>query len=169
MKRLFKVALVAVSMLFMASFANAQKIGYVNTNELMQTMPEVKGIQTQINTFQKSYVDQLNSMQTEFQKKAEAYQKGQATMNDAAKTAAESELQDFQKRMQDFNNDASQKVQAKGQELMKPVADKVRGAISAVAKEKGYAYVLDSSQVDLIVAPPTDNMQASVKAKLGIK
>ncbi|GAB2684299.1 hypothetical protein GCM10027037_01760 [Mucilaginibacter koreensis] len=156
-------------MLFVAGFANAQKIGYVNTNELMQTMPEVKGIQTQINTFQKSYVDQLNSMQTEFQKKAEAYQKGQATMNDAAKTAAESELQDFQKRMQDFNNDASQKVQAKGQELMKPVADKVRGAITAVAKEKGYAYVLDESNVDLIVKPAADNMQPAVKAKLGIK
>lgn len=169
MKKLFRVALVAVSMLFMAGIANAQKIGYVNTNELMQAMPKLKDVQNSLNTYQKTFMDQLTSMNTELQNKAQAYDSKRATMTDAARTAAEGELQDFQKRMQDYQNNARQQVEAKSNELMKPLVDQVRAAITAVAKEKGYAYVLDASTIDLIVAPEADNMQASVKAKLGLK
>ncbi len=169
MKRLFKVALVAGCMLLMSGLANAQKIGYVNTNELMQGMPELKTIKTQMDTYQKTFIDQLNTMNTEFQTKGQAYEAKRTTMTDAARTASESELQDMQKRMQDYQNNARQQVDAKSNELMKPVADKVRGAITAVAKEKGYAYVLDAGQIDLIVAPTADNMQPAVKAKLGLK
>ncbi|WP_462266240.1 OmpH/Skp family outer membrane protein [Mucilaginibacter sp.] len=169
MKRLFKVALVAGCMLLMAGIANAQKIGYVNTNELMQAMPEVKGIQTQMQTYQKSFVDQLTTLNNEYQTKGKAYETGREKMTDAQRTVSESELQDLQKRMQDLQTSASNQVQAKSSELMKPVADKVRTAINAVAKEKGYAYVLDSSQIDLIVAPATDNIQVPVRARLGLK
>jgi len=47
--------------------------------------------------------------------------------------------------------------------------DKIRAAVAQVAKEKGYAYVINSAQTDLIVSPPGDDLLADVKAKLGIK
>ncbi len=170
MKKLFKVALIAGCMLFAAGLAHAQqKIGYVNTAELMQNMPEMKALQTQMNTYQKSFMDQLNSMNGEYQTKGQTYEKNRATMTDAARTAAEGELQDIQKRMQDFQNTASQQVQAKSAELLKPVQEKVRTAITAVAKEKGFAYILDASTTELIVAPEADNIQTAVKARLGLK
>jgi len=53
--------------------------------------------------------------------------------------------------------------------LGKPIFDKVRAAITTVAKEKGYNYVMDTSQIDLIVSPPADDMMAAVKLKLGLK
>ena len=36
------------------------------------------------------------------------------------------------------------------------------------AKEKGFTYVLDSSQTALLVSPPADDLIAPVKAKLGL-
>jgi len=80
-----------------------------------------------------------------------------------------SELADLQKRMQDFQTSAQQKIEAKSQEYMKPLYDRVHAAIDAIAKEKGYTYVLDSSQTSLLVSPPADDMMVAVKAKMGIK
>jgi outer membrane protein len=170
MKKLFKVALVAACMVMVGSFAKAQtKIGYINFNQLIDQMPESKTIQKQAQDYQKTFIDVLQGMQTEFQTKAQAYEAKRATMTDALRTQTETELQDLQKRIQDYQQSASQKVQEKYNELSKPLIEKARGAVNTVAKEKGYTYVIDTAQVDLIVSPPTDNLMDAVKAKLGLK
>ncbi|MES2807922.1 MAG: OmpH family outer membrane protein [Bacteroidota bacterium] len=170
MKKLMKVALVALCMVFIGNFANAQtKIGYINTNELIPQLPDYKTVNTAIESFKKQFVDVLQGMDKELQEKAAGYQSKQATMTDAAKLAAQGELADIQKRAQTYQTEASQKVEAKGAELMKPLIDKVNAAITAVAKEKGYTYVIDSSTTALLVAPPTDDLLAAVKLKLGVK
>lgn len=170
MKKTLKVALVAVCVLFMGNFAKAQtKIGFVDFNELVRAMPEFKTVQTQVDAYQKQFIDQLNTMNTTFQTQVKDFQTKSATMTDAAKTAAQGELQDMQQRMQSFQADAQQKVEAKSNELYKPIADKVRTAVEAVAKEKGYGYVFDSSTTQFIVSPPSDDLGAAVKAKLGLK
>lgn len=170
MKKLFKVALVAVCMLFVGNFAKAQtKIGYVNFTELVRSMPEFKTVQTQVDSYQKQFIDQLTTMNGTFQTEAKDFQTQSATMTDAVRTAKQTELQDMQKRIQDYQNNAQQQVDAKTSELFKPLSDKARAALSAVAKEKGYSYVLDSSQVQLLVSPDGDDLMVPVKAKLGLK
>ena len=170
MKKLFKVALVALSMLFVGNFAQAQtKIGYVNFAEVVRALPEFKTMQSQIEIYQKQFIDQLTQMNNELQLKGQEFQKTNATMTDAVRTAKQAELQDIQKRMQDLQNSAQQQVDAKTNELSKPLVDKSRAAVTAVAKEKGYTYVLDSSQIQLLVSPDGDDMMAAVKAKLAIK
>ena len=170
MKRLFKVALVAGFMLLTAGFAKAQsKVGYIDFNALIDAMPETKTVSTNLQAYSKTFMDQLQNMQTELQTKGAAYQKSSATMTDATRTATESELQDMNKRIQDFNNNAQQQVEAKRNELGKPLFDKAKAAITAVAKEKGYAYVLDSGTTNLIVSPAGDDLLASVKLKMGLK
>jgi outer membrane protein len=170
MKRLFKVALVAGCMLLASNFAQAQtKIGHINFNQLFEAMPETKTISTQLNTYKKQFMDQLQVMYTEYQTKGAAYEKARAAMTDATRTASETELTDINKRIQDYQTNSQQQVEAKSNELSKPVVDKATAAINAVAKEKGYAYVLDSSQTNLIVSPAGDDLLAAVKLKLGLK
>ena len=170
MKKLFKVALVAGCMLFVGNFAKAQtKIGYINFDALIGQMPEAKTVKLQMDTYQKQFIDQLTSMNNELQTKGKEYQAQNATMTDAARTAKQAELQDIQKRIQDFQNDAQQKVDAKSSELIKPLSDRARAAITEIAKEKGYTYVFNTANTQLIVSPESDDMMAAVKAKLGIK
>lgn len=170
MKKTLKVALVAVCVLFMGNFAKAQtKIGYVNFSELVRAMPEFKTVQTQVDAYQKQFIDQLNTMNTTFQTEAKDFQTKSATMTDAARTAKQGELADMQQRMQNFQTDAQQKVEAKSNELIKPITDKVRTTVEEVAKEKGYGYVFDSSTTQFVVSPPSDDLGAAVKAKLGLK
>jgi outer membrane protein len=171
MKKLFKVALVAVCMLFAGNFANAQtKIGYINFSELIRSMPEFKTVNTQVQAYQKQFVDELTTMNNAFTTEEQNAQKQQATMTDAQKTAEQGTLQDMQKRMQDFQTDAQQKIEAKSNELSKPLIDKAKAAVTEVAKEKGYTYVFDSSQgASLLVSPDADDLLAAAKVKLGIK
>ena len=60
-----------------------------------------------------------------------------------------------------------QKVQEKSQELIVPIRAKAYENIKLVAKESGYAYVMEASSV--LVGPPGDDILPLVKKKLGIK
>nr|WP_294946018.1 OmpH family outer membrane protein [uncultured Mucilaginibacter sp.] len=170
MKKLFKVALVAAGMLFAGNFAQAQtKIGHINFEQLVGLMPETKTLSTQIDAYKQTFVTTLTSMNNELQLKLKDYNDKKATMTDAVRVQKEGELQDMQKRFQDYQGTAQQSVEAKGNELTKPLVDKARAAIAAIAKEKGYTYVLNSSQTDLIVSPDADDLMAAAKLKLGLK
>ncbi len=170
MKKLLKVALIAVCIVFAGNLAKAQsKIGYVAVDAIVDQMPETKAAITTITAYNKQFIDQLTTMNNELQSKGQAYQAQRATMTDAIRTAKESELSDLQKRFQDYQNTAQQQVQAKQAELGKPIIEKVRAAVAQVAKEKGYAYVINASQTDLVVSPPGDDLSTEVKAKLGLK
>ena len=174
MKKLLKVALVAVCVLTMGSIAKAQnKVGYINFAQLVSAMPDTKTLQTQLEAYNKQFQDQYTAMTTEYQTKGQAYEAQRNTMTDAVRLNKETELSDIQKRIQSFQQDAQQKIAAKTNELSKPLFDKLRAAISQVAKEKGYGYVINSSATSqdelLLVSPPGDDLMTEVKAKLGVK
>jgi outer membrane protein len=171
MRKLFKVTLLALSLLFVGKFSNAQsKIGYVDFQSVVSQMPEAKTIKPQIDAYQKQFVTQLTAMNNELQTKGKAYQDQSKTMSDADKTAKQTELQDLQKKLQDYQTNAQQQVETKSNELIKPITDKARVAVTDVAKEKGITYVLDASQGSpLLVSNQGTDLTASVKTKLGIK
>ena len=171
MRKLLKVALVALGVVFMSNFAQAQaKVGYVSIEQVLQLMPEAKTVQTNIETYQQQFVVTLQGLQKEFDTKLAEYNAKRATMTDAVRTVTESELQSLQQRSTETRDKAQQQVEAKGQELMRPLYEKVKVAINAVAKEKGYTHVLNATTNDLLlVAPPADDLLAAVKLKLGLK
>ena len=81
----------------------------------------------------------------------------------------EKELQDLQGQITSLEQTANEKIEDKLQELLAPVNEKAQKAIEAVAKEKGYSYILDSGAGSIIYALPSDNILDATKQKLGIK
>lgn len=152
-----------------ASFAQAQKFGYVNSQELLAAMPEITKAGTDLEAYSKQYRDQLESMDKEAQKKVQEYQAGEKTMTDAVKTVKQKELTDLQSRIESYQQTAQEKVAKKKEELYKPILEKADKAIKDVAKEKGYAYVFDTGNGAILYANEGDNILALVKAKLGVR
>ena len=170
MKNLLKVALVALGLVFMSNFAKAQgKIGHIAVDQITSLLPEAKTIQTQLQAEQTQWQNSLATLQKEFNDKAKEYEAKKATMTDAARTIKESELNDLQKRYGEMTTTAQTAIDNKISTLSQPLITKVRTAVSAVAKEKGYAYVINTSQTDLVVSPEADDLLAAVKVKLGLK
>lgn len=152
-----------------AAFAQAPKLGYINSAELLQAMPEIKKADSSLQLYGKSFQDQLQSMSKEYESKVQAYQTGEKTMTDAVKEVKVKEIQDLQSRIESFNQSAQEKVGKKKEELYKPILDKADKAIKDVAKEKGYDYVFDASAGALLFAKDSDDIIPLVKTKLGIK
>jgi outer membrane protein len=167
MKILSKLIIV---MLALVSFgANAQKLGHINSQELLQIMPEYKKADTAAQTYQKSLVDEDNSMVTEYQSKKADYDKNKASFPDAVKAVKEQELQDMVTRIQKYEGGAQDQLQSKKQEIFAPVLKKASDAVKEVAKENGYAYVFDTSIGAVIYSQDSDDIMPLVKKKLGLK
>jgi len=170
MKKLVKVALIAICILTVSNLVKAQsKTGFIYFSSIIESMPEKATLQKTLQDYQKTFADQYQAMQTEYQTKGADYEKSKATWSDAVRTVKESELTDIQNRMQKFSTDAQQKMEARQGELVKPLVDKVTLAANAVAKEKGYAFIIDATQQILIVKNDADDITPAVKLKLGIK
>ncbi|SFC54739.1 outer membrane protein [Parapedobacter composti] len=176
MKNLFKgVVVVAVLFLSTGLVSAQQKIGHVNSNDIIQSMPEFKTANTEFENLQKTKEDELQQMGAEAQKKLLQAQELQRNRSEANKDSIDAklqtltvELQEMDRRMQEVQQIAQQELQKKQEELFAPIFQKANTAVQSVAKEKGYAYVFDIANPGLAYFAGGDDLTADVKAKLGI-
>jgi len=146
------------------------KIGHVNTQKVLEQMPDVKAANVQLDTINKTYQAQMKALLDE-------YQKQQQDLNDPTKKYPEAVLMDKQKafkalqdRIQAFRDDANSDIQKKQDELMAPIRKKISDAIGAVAKDNKIDLILDSSQQGVVLySSDNDDLTESVMKKLGIK
>lgn len=169
MKKYVIIAFVAVSGLFSVNAMAQSKVGHINAQALIEAMPEAQAAQKSLQQFAEELDKDGKGLIEEYQKKLTEFDKSAATMTDNIKEIKTKEIQTAQKNIQDYQESAQQKIEAKRAEILKPIYDKARKAIEDVAKEKGYAYVLDSSAGVLLVSPAGDDLAPAVKTKLGIK
>ena len=151
--------------------ANAQaKFGHVNTQEIIQAMPEYTKAKGEIDALQAQYEADLKSMQDEFQKKGEAFDKEQATLPENIKTRRQQELQDMYTKIQQSFQDNQQALQKASQDKMQGITSKVLEAIKAVGQAGGYVYIMEmGAGIPYISTTLSTDVTAQVKAKLGIK
>ncbi len=147
-----------------------QKIGHINADELLQMMPETKAAQTQLEAYGKQLEKEMEEMENELDTKYKAFVDNQAVLTTLAKQSKQQELQQLQQRIQEYGQNAQRDLQNKQVELLSPIIDKATAAVKEVAKENGYAYILDSSQSKAVVIVDNDatDIMKLVKKKLGI-
>lgn len=163
-----KKSLVILVVLLISLAANAQKFGYVNTQELFMQMPELKDVQARMDSLNKQYENLLMTMQEEYQKKLQDYQQKQNTLPDAMRQIQEEELYSMQQRLQTTYQTAQQDVEQKRGEYLKPINERMTKAIQEVGAANNYTYIFDAAAA-VYIAQDADNVMPLVKAKLGIK
>lgn len=170
MKSLFAL-LVAGVVLFSAPDAlaqNKQKFGHIDSNELLQLMPEREAAEKELEAEAKALQQILAEMQAEYEQKLTAYQTSGATMSDLVRQTKEKEIIDLEARIEGVSEQAQMQLEKKRIEVLEPVLEKARKAIKEVADENGYTYVFDSSIGVLLHYPEGDDILPLVKAKLGL-
>ncbi len=163
MKKMIIMLALALPML-----ASAQKIGHVNSQEIMTLMPETKKMSEKLDSLQTSYENQLANMQEEFNKKLTEFQQQQTTMTAGVKEFRQQELAEMEQRMQMFYQTIQKDLQAKQVEYLQPVQTKLLEAINKVGKAQGCTYVMDKASM-LYIAPDALDLTSAVRAELGIK
>jgi outer membrane protein len=148
---------------------NPLKIGYIDFNSLLTTMPGVDSVKIKLQKYQGTLSGQLDAMRSEFENKYQDYQQGAAGMSDLIKQTKEKELSDLQGRIDAFQQKAQTDLQAKQQELLQPIIDKAKAAVKEVAKENKYTYVFNGMEDVLLYTEPADDIMTLVKKKLGLQ
>ena len=150
---------------------NAQaKFGHLNTQEVIQAMPEYATAKTEIDALQKQYEADLKLMQDEFQKKGEAFEKEQATLPENIKQRRQQELQDMYQKIQQSYQDNQQALQKASAEKMQAITAKVVSAIKEVGQAGGFVYIMDmAAGIPYISTTLSTDVTAQVKSKLGLK
>jgi len=166
MKKLIVGAVMALG-IFSASAQT--KIGFINTDELISLMPEAAKVNADLTEYQTSLQQQGQTLTVEADKKRDQYFKDSITLSASMKEIRRDELVKLYQRLQNYDAEAQEKANQYAQTKIGPIREKAMDAIKAVAKEKGYTYVLDASTNVLLVYPPADDLLPVVKAKLGIK
>jgi len=165
----FKLFLIAAVLACTSFAAKAQKTGYISVDQMIQIMPEVAKIDTQMQKYQR---DSINS---EFQSLVEQYNYKDSILNKTDTTKMpvslrkqyHTDLEGIAYQVQNWQSIAQNAYQAKQNQLLQPVYAKVMNAIQGIAKEKGYTYVYDKSV--LIVGPSGDDLLPLVAQRLNVK
>ena len=169
MKNLAK-ALLLICCVWIAGMttASAQKIGHINSIEILSSMDEwkaaqknwetyAKQLQTKLENQEKSLIDDYNA----FVQRVEG---GTVPPADQQKKGAE-----FQQRQLDLEKaqmKAQQDIVKREGELTNPIRDKVLNAIEAVAKDNSYLYIFDTSVGAILYAADSEDVSSKVRAKL---
>jgi len=173
MKSLSKLIIVLTIALLCSFNVNAQntkfKIGHINSSELMQYMPGRDTAQNALMKFAKELEEQLQLMTKEFETKYQDYLANESRLTEIVKKSRQKELTDLQSRVMEFQESAQEELQMKEVELLNPLLKRAQDAIQAVAKEKGYTYILDTSTGTVLYFEDSDDILSLVKKKLGIE
>jgi len=168
MKKIVRISLAGVALVVSSFTASAQKIAHINLDSLISIMPESKTAQQSVQDYAKQLEEQVTMMQSELKTKYDDYTLKSKDMAEVVRASKEKELNDLNQRLQDFQQQAQADYQKKSGELSKPVYEKAKKAVDAVAKENGFKYVLDTSTGLVIYNEPADDIIGLVIKKLGI-
>jgi len=169
MKTSLKFLLVAAFLFAGASVSAQQKIGHINSAEIVSAMPETAEAEKSLQAFSAELQAQQNLLYNELTTKGNDYQKKVSNYSEAMRLQAEKELMDIQERLQQFTAGAQADISKKEQELMAPLITKLNEAVEAVSKESSFSYIFDIQQI--MYADPSSSVDITplVKTKLGIK
>ena len=154
--------------LVLPMLASAQKIGHINSQELLAAMPELKTVQSKLDTLAGQYETQFANMQEEFNKKVADFQKDQSTMTAGVRDFRQQEIAEMEQRIYLFRQTAQEDIQKKQQEFLLPIQQRMMDAIKKVGAEQGCAYVLEAMTLHYI-APDALDLMPLVKKELGIQ
>lgn len=158
--------------IFGLNFVNAQRFGYIDTDFILNKMPEYKKAQEEINRLSELWEKEIQGMSKNIEAMYSSLQAEQVLLTEEMRkerTEAikkkEAELKEYQKKVFGFGG----LFFLKKQELIKPIQDKVWDAVDKVAKQNGLAIVFDKSgELVMIYTDPRYDYTDFVLDELGL-
>lgn len=164
-----KTLLIAATLFFGATaFMSAQsKVAHINTQELIEAMPEMKAAQAELEKLAKTYENEIRGMATELENKAKQYDAEKTTKTQEENTTRMQEVATMEQSIRQYQVNAQQDLAKKEQEMLKPILEKAKAAVIKVAKAQGFDYVLDSTAGQGVILADGTDLLAAVKQELG--
>jgi outer membrane protein len=161
-------------LLITSSFSIAQlKIGYIDSDAIMDNLPDVQDARQKLDASIQEWQTELNKLEADWKAKYDDYEKRKLIMTDqtraeteAALVQLETEIAQYREKKFGTNGELFQKQD----ELMKPVQNKIFGALKEIAEKEDYDFVFDrSGDIMILFAKEKYDLTAQVLEKLKLK
>lgn len=156
---------------FMAGFIQAQKFAYVDTQYILDNIPEFSEAQSQLDEISAEWQKEIEAKFAEVDKMYKDYQTQSVLLPEDMKKKKEQEIVDKEKEAKAlqrtrFGKDGD--LFKKRQELVKPIQEKVYNAIQEIATNNNYAVVFDKGgSLTMMYANPKYDVSDEVLDNLG--
>lgn len=151
------------------SSLTGQQYGHLNFAILISEMPATEAAETELEAYNTELTAKGEQMVTELRARV---QEVEAQIEDLPPVRVEElrrELTQEREAIAAYEQQMAIDVQKRRQELLKPIVDEARAAVEAVAEERGYELIFDTSQFNTILyGQDGDDIMPLVKAKLGM-
>jgi outer membrane protein len=171
MKKLTFAILFVLQLFSVSVFA--QKYCYVDTQYILDNIPEYKSAQQQLDQLSVNWQKEIEAKYAFIDKLYKDFQAEQILLTEEMKrkreneiVAKEKEAKEFQKQKFGFEGELFKKKQ----ELIKPIQDKIFNAIKKMATDQSYAVVFDkSSDLIMLYANPRYDKSDAILNAMGYK
>ncbi|HXB40287.1 MAG TPA: OmpH family outer membrane protein [Bacteroidia bacterium] len=166
-----KIILLFAAIILSANVSLAQKIGYVDTEYILNQIPEYKAAKAELDKTSADWQKEIEVKYAEIDKLYKAYQAEQILLTDDLRKKRENEIINREKEAKDLQKQrfgVDGDLFKKRMELVKPIQDKVYTAVKTVAEKAGIAIIFDkASDMMMLYANPKYDKSDDVLAFLG--
>lgn len=166
------VKILLVALFFVASssvFAQQQKFGVINANEIMQAMPEFDSVKVKIEKVRQGLLEEMQANEKEYTTKMQDYTKNKDNYSETIRAQKEKELNGIAQRIQEFEQVAQAEMQDQQVKLMAPVEAKLIKAIEKVGVDNSFVFIFDKSSALYTSATLVVDANPLVRAELKLK
>jgi outer membrane protein len=150
----------------------APKIGYAETDYIMNQLPDFKKLDSELKTHYSQLENQMKQKYDEFQAKLKSFKTMPASTPDAIKSDKQQELAVLQQSLEKFKEEAQASYKKKQNDLLDPLYKRIGNAIEQVAKENGFTFIINPQPVNegqiLLSSDEKFNISDLVLRKLGV-
>ena len=165
-----KITKYTILTLALASLAFADvKIGYVDSNEIMNNFDEVRQVQADLEKEQRRLESEFNELVYSLDSLKQDFDRQRLLMSDTRRNEKENEILNNEKSVQKFQLDKfgpEGEIYKTQNQLLKPVLAKIDDAIQKVGSERGYDFILDAMSGALLYALDSHNLTEDVMDEL---
>lgn len=149
-----KILIALVALLACFGTARAQKIGYINTENILSEIPAYVSAQQQLDALSDKYKAAIETELGKIETLYQNYQSNKNSMSSIQRQNAENEIISKERVVQEkqkiyFGEDGI--MAKKAEELLSPIQKEVNKAIEDVAKLGGYDLILDLAAMQGVV------------------
>ena len=164
MKKTIKYVVVACIMIA-GKGLKAQKLGHVNSQVIMQELPDYESARKDLESFNSDLTKELEMYQKLIVEFAQDYEQNKNGMSEDTRKRKETDLMERQQNYEKKAYEAQTSLQQKEQELLQQIMIKVNTAVKEVAEKEGYDYVYE---VTTLLYAGGEDISDKVRKKLGI-
>lgn len=158
--------------LLISNKTTAQKFAYVDTEYILDLLPEYKSAQKQLDDIAETWQKEIEAKKQEIEKLRKDFQAEQILLTEEMKKKREAEIQAKEQELKDFTNKKfgfEGDLFKKRQELIKPIQDKVFNACQKIAKQNALDFIFArSGEFIMLYSNARYDKSDEVLAELGV-